>query len=189
MVFSCEREYVRALLNSENSAYAHLREQCRGDALYLTRYSFRGEKGEIEDITQEAVLHVLKGIGGFRQGSKFDSWRMQVVKNTIRDIQRSKKRMRTVYFTDYAQGEEETRIDEFVDEKDNCSERTVLERESMRDATKLLPKQQRMMIRAYCMNEKKSLKETADDFHIPLGTFKSTLSKGRRNLRTLLQES
>ena len=49
--------------------------------VYALAYRLVGDRGEAEDVAQEAYLRVFRSLGGFRQESRFETWLHRIVVN------------------------------------------------------------------------------------------------------------
>ena len=60
--------------------------------IYTVCLMFSREKDELDDLFQEVLINIWKGLPAFRGGSKVDTWIWRVSLNTCIGIDRSKKR-------------------------------------------------------------------------------------------------
>ena len=60
--------------------------------IYTVCYMFSKDEDEVQDLFQETLINMWKGIGGFRQESKVDTWIYRVALNTCLTQERKKKR-------------------------------------------------------------------------------------------------
>lgn len=148
---------------------------------YLYRLT-QGDRPLAEDLVQETFLTVLQQ-KGYQPGRPFKPWLYAIATNRARDHFKSAAARRVV--------------------RQNCSEDEDVPRESDGSSSPeamLLAAEQGDEIKAVmgCLSEEyrvtlllrfyqgMSLQEIADTLHVPLGTVKSRLSVGTRQLRKLL---
>ena len=91
-----EQSLIERACRGEESALQELFEQHRGD---VTRMVFRvmGPDPDVEDVVQDAFIHVYRSIRSFRGESKFSTWLYRVVTNVARmHLRKRRSRPRTV---------------------------------------------------------------------------------------------
>ena len=77
--------------NQQEELFARLvREHKR--TIYTVCYMFSQDEDEVNDLFQETLINVWKGMDGFRQESKFSTWVYRVALNTCLMQERKKKR-------------------------------------------------------------------------------------------------
>jgi RNA polymerase sigma-70 factor, ECF subfamily len=84
-----DEELVRAAQAGEQEAFVLLYER-----YFPTTYAwvrFKVPEFEVEDVTQEIFIAVLKSLGSFRSQSKFSTWIWTVTNHIIADYYRSNK--------------------------------------------------------------------------------------------------
>lgn len=141
----------------------------------LLGFLFRMTGGDLalaEDLTQDAFLRMLDHIDQYAYPRPFKSWLYTIATNLARDYFKSAESRRTVELYDDSAS---------TDPPDNdvlTSEETAY----VVAALKRLPIHQRetVILRYY---QELSLAEIANALHIPLGTVKSRLSLGLKQLR------
>jgi RNA polymerase sigma-70 factor (ECF subfamily) len=60
--------------------------------IYTVCYMFSKDADEVNDLFQETLINMWKGMGGFREESKIDTWIYRVALNTCLTQERKKKR-------------------------------------------------------------------------------------------------
>lgn len=163
----------------EREALPHL------DTLYRVALRYAGEPSGAEDLVQETMLRAFRGWSGFRPGTNVRAWLLTILRNTfINEYRRSRREPipmdldavepfaihGAVADTD-PEGEFFARI---VDAK-------VLE------AVDRLPAPFKEVVVLSDM-EDMSYAEVADAIGVPVGTVKSRLFRGRRQLQRELYE-
>lgn len=84
-------ETIRLAQSGQQAAFAQLLSD-HYDMMFKVAYKFAGQRMDAEDITQEAVLRLARGIGGFAFKSSFETWLYRLVINTAQDFYRSQSR-------------------------------------------------------------------------------------------------
>jgi len=148
----------------------------------LTGYLYRlcaGDYGLAEDLTQEAFVRLLKR-SNYAPNRPFKPWLYAIATNLVRDHFRS------------AAARHETRLGDLEpqtgDDEPEIAAVGMERRTDVADAVGNLPEHYRsaVILRFY---QGFSLLEIATTLGIPLGTVKSRLSTGIRQLHAVLQES
>ncbi|MBQ7056748.1 MAG: sigma-70 family RNA polymerase sigma factor [Bacteroidaceae bacterium] len=60
--------------------------------IYTVCYMFSKDEDEVQDLFQETLINMWKGMDGFREESKFSTWIYRVALNTCLMQERKKKR-------------------------------------------------------------------------------------------------
>lgn len=60
--------------------------------IYTVCYMFSKDEDEVQDLFQETLINMWKGVKGFREESKIDTWIYRVALNTCLTMERKKKR-------------------------------------------------------------------------------------------------
>lgn len=63
--------------------------------IYTVCYMFSKDQDEVNDLFQEVLINLWRGIGSFKGESKFSSWIYRVSLNTCISVDRKKKRQAT----------------------------------------------------------------------------------------------
>lgn len=77
------------MMNNEERFTQIVREQRQ--TIYTVCYMFSNDKDEIEDLFQETLINLWKGIDSFRNESKVSTWVWRVALNTCISADRKKK--------------------------------------------------------------------------------------------------
>lgn len=77
------------MMNNEERFTQIVREQRQ--TIYTVCYMFSSDKDEIEDLFQETLINLWKGIDSFRNESKVSTWVWRVALNTCISADRKKK--------------------------------------------------------------------------------------------------
>lgn len=166
-------------MNKQNDFSASLLAQL--DALYRTAYYLTRDALLAEDTVQDVALKAIKKRHTFREGGNFRAWIFAILRNTLADHFRRKKREVVTFSLNEATDEES--ISE--EGPDVLFFKNVLD-EEIEQALKALPKEMQIAILLVDV-EGFGYQELAETLNWPLGTVMSRLYRGRRKLRTQLQ--
>ena len=78
-------------MKQEEEIFARLVREHKS-TIYTVCYMFSKDEDEVQDLFQETLINMWKGMGGFRQESKVDTWIYRVALNTCLTQERKKKR-------------------------------------------------------------------------------------------------
>ncbi len=177
------------------ATYEELLERARqGDALAfeelirphlssLRRFAYSFARGfdDADDLAQEALLKAFRSFASFEARSSLSTWLYTVTRNVCHDYYRGRLAK--------ARGREDALDDVFEDERE--SQASLLshksEVEALWLALKGLEPEFRVAIVLFDI-EGLSYEQVAAIEHIPVGTVRSRLSRGRSKLRLLLAE-
>lgn len=135
---------------------------------------------DAHDLVQETVERALAGRGGFRPGTRLDSWAFTIMRRIFIDQTRSNARRARVVapaddltpnIADAAMAGEDLRADALA----------------ARDAIRALPDDQRLAV-ALVLIDGLSYAEAARVMGVPAGTLTSRLARGRQTLIQTLTE-
>lgn len=148
----------------------------------LLGYLYRltgGDRPLAEDLTQEAFLRALRGIGRYTYPRPFKAWLYAIATNTARDHFKSAEQRHTIALAEDFDAPDEHPLDA-----------PLLATEDAQQVARALaalptPQREAVLLRYY---QDLSLAEIATALSIPLGTVKSRLSLGLKRLKDLLGE-
>ncbi|MFY0583782.1 sigma-70 family RNA polymerase sigma factor [Cystobacter fuscus] len=143
----------------------------------LVRYSVRADS-DVDDITQDALIAILRGLPSYRGEGAFASWADRVVG---RVTFAASKRAR-VERTRLKQDEEEELAPVLAD--DAPPEDCILRRRMEKLLDKLSEEQRRALVLHHVMGM--SVPEMAEELEVPFETVRSRLRLGKAHLRELL---
>ncbi len=78
-------------MKQEEEIFARLVREHKS-TIYTVCYMFSKDEDEVQDLFQETLINMWKGMGGFREESKIDTWIYRVALNTCLTQERKKKR-------------------------------------------------------------------------------------------------
>lgn len=149
-----------------------------------------GDRGEAEDLLQEAALAAFRGFRSFRPGSNFKAWFYRILTNCFYARHRRRQRRPVTV-------ELEDAPDLFLFQRtaelglhgsDDDPARRLLRKLSQWQilaAFAALPADFRVVASLYFVDDLK-YDEIADVLHLPLGTVRSRLHRGRKMLQKTL---
>jgi RNA polymerase sigma-70 factor (ECF subfamily) len=150
-----------------------------GSRIYDLHCWLCGDAATAEDLAQETVVAVFKGIAKFRGGSSLYTWVYQIARRIAH-----RHMSRNVH--DCVRLDE---IGEFEasDDTEKLASAAIL-RDRVREALKALPAGQRESVVLHCL-QGYSHSETAKALRRPLGTVKWQIAQGLHSLRESLQRA
>jgi RNA polymerase sigma-70 factor (ECF subfamily) len=171
-----EAELVRRLKGSDPVAYEEFI-SLYGSRIYDVQCWLCGDRTTAEDLAQETVVAMFRGIGGFRGTSSLYTWVYQLA---VRIANRHRRRNSHRCVSLDAIGDLQA-----PDDVDQQANHAIL-RDSVRDALKTLPIGQRESVVLHCL-QGLSYTETSKALGRPLGTVKWQIAQGLHALREALQ--
>lgn len=152
------------------------------DALYRTAYYLTHDAMLAEEMVQEVALKAIKKRHTFREGANFRPWIFAILRNTLADHFRRKKRQPVTFSLNDETHEQYVTLEG----PDVLFYNHILD-EEIEHALSRLSEEMRMAVLLVDVEEF-SYQELAETLNWPLGTVMSRLYRGRRKLRNLLQE-
>jgi RNA polymerase sigma-70 factor (ECF subfamily) len=146
-------------------------------------YKFTGRHDEAEDLTQDIFLKIFKSLNTFDRRANFQTWLISVSRNLCIDHYRSVRKERQTIDRDIDAGQ-------LTPAANTPSALTELEEHDrvilLRKALRQLPAnlQEAVMLRDI---RELSYQEIADQLHLPEGTVKSRINRGRTELARQIQ--
>jgi RNA polymerase sigma-70 factor (ECF subfamily) len=166
-------ERIRAAKAGDRAAAESLLVQLAPRARNLVRYLVRGD-ADVDDITQDALVAVLRGLGTFRGEGTFEAWTDRVVARVTFAYVDKARRLERLEQSDAAA-------------PDECAADGPEEYVARRRAVAVLdlvPHDQRHVLVLHYVLEM-TVPEIAADLAIPAETVRSRLRLGRARLRRL----
>jgi len=166
---------VRSVLGGEIDAFEGIVARWQGPLVNLA-YRYCRNRGEAEELAQEAFLKIFKGLGKWRQDSRFSTWLYAVASNHYRSAMR---RRRPIWADMEA-------IEQTMPRGDRSQEADDASRdEAVRRAVMTLPPKYRDILILYYFQDE-DLAETSRIVSLPAGTVKARLFRGRKMLEAKL---
>src|SRR5205823_5288553 len=146
--------------------------------VFNVAYKFVGKHDEAEDLTQDIFLKIFKSLDTFDRRANFQTWLISVSRNLCIDHYRSVRKEREMIdreadTTEIAPASPEPGPIAALEQRD----RVVL----LRQALAALPETLRTAVLLRDIQEL-SYQEIADRLHLPEGTVKSRINRGRNEL-------
>lgn len=147
-----------------------------GRFLYNVAYRLAGNEDDANDLAQEALLRVRKGLESYQPGS-MEAWLSRIVTNVFLDEVRRRKRRP---------------VDALPDDPDrllppSAAADTATDKlsDEVQAALRTLPEDFRAAV-VLCDVVGLSYEEIAEALEVPVGTVRSRIHRGRRLLRSAL---
>jgi RNA polymerase sigma-70 factor (ECF subfamily) len=151
-----------------------------GRFLYNVAYRLAGNPDDAQDLVQEALIRVRKGLERYEPGS-LEGWLARIVTNVFLDEVRRKRRRPADALPD-----DPDRVVPPSPAADAAEVATALSDE-VQAALAALPEEFRVPV-VLCDVADQSYEQIADALGVPVGTVRSRLHRGRRMLRAMLTE-
>ena len=90
-----DREEKQETMETNEKEFAEIVKQHRS-AIYTVCYMFAKDADEADDLFQEVLINLWKGMGAFKEQSKISTWIWRVSFNTCISADRKKKKRKTV---------------------------------------------------------------------------------------------
>jgi RNA polymerase sigma-70 factor (ECF subfamily) len=169
-----DRALIAATLAGDGGAFEELVLRYERAVFHLAVRMMR-DRGEAEDVTQEAFLRAYRALASFRPGAKFSTWILTISYRLCCDRLAKRKR--------YSGSELSDRADPApgpaaLVERDDDARR-------LRDAIDALPEKYRTVITLFHL-QGKQYEEIATVLNLPLGTVKTHLFRAKEQLRKAL---
>jgi RNA polymerase sigma-70 factor (ECF subfamily) len=146
--------------------------------VFNVAYKFVGKHDEAEDLAQDIFLKVFKSLDTFDRRANFQTWLVSVSRNLCIDHYRSVRKERETINRDVDAGElSPASPDESPFDAIEQRDRVTL----LRQALAALPESLRTAVLMRDIQER-SYQEIADALHLPEGTVKSRINRGRTEL-------
>ncbi|PTL76363.1 RNA polymerase sigma factor [Vitiosangium sp. GDMCC 1.1324] len=169
---------IRAAVDGQRDAAESLMVELLPRVRNLVRYSVHVDS-EVDDITQEALVAILRGLPTYRGQGAFASWADRVVvRVTFAASRRARAERYQLNRDDEAVELNTLSLD--TEQPEDCLLRRRLERLLER----LSDEQRRALLLHHVMGM--SVPEMAEELEVPLETIRSRLRLGRAHLRELL---
>ncbi len=144
--------------------------------VYGLAFRLVGDRFEAEDVAQEAYLRMFRGLAGFREEARFETWMHRIVTNAAINQLRRRGRFGELL-------EDETRDVPIPDR----SEELAVTRDELERALAVLPSGQRAVLvlkDVYGL----SCREIGEELGIEEGAVKVRLHRARKRLKEVLSE-
>jgi len=143
---------------------------------YSLAFRLTGDRDEAEDVAQEAYLRMFRGLAGFREEARFETWMHRIVTNCAIDMLKRRGRFGDLLVDDQTD----------VPVPDSAASR-MADRDELSRAIAELPEGQRIVLwlkDVYGL----SCREIGDEIGIEEGAVKVRLHRARKRLKEILDE-
>lgn len=151
-----------------------------GRKIYNFAYRLTGNPADAHDLSQEVLLRVRKGLANYQPGS-FEGWLWRITRNAFIDEIRKRKRRPTAPLPD-----EMDRWNAATSEPADIEYDRLSLGDDIQKALLELPIEFREAV-ILCDVVGLSYEEIAEAVAVPVGTVRSRIHRGRRQLRALLE--
>ena len=175
-------EIIERCLNGDQAAWESIVRMYRRK-VFNVAYKFVGRHDQAEDLTQDVFLKLYKSLDTFDRRANFQTWLISVSRNLCIDHYRAVRKEREtinrdVDPSDFAPASTDQRVDTQLEQRD----RVKLLRKAL---DKLAPTlRTAVMLRDI---QELTYQEIADRLHLPEGTVKSRINRGRTELARQIQ--
>jgi len=175
-------EIIERCLSGDQAAWESIVRLYRRK-VFNVAYKFVGRHDQAEDLTQDVFLKLYKSLDTFDRRANFQTWLISVSRNLCIDHYRAVRKEREtinrdVDPSDLAPASPDTRVDTQLEQRD----RVKLLRKAL---DKLAPTlRTAVMLRDI---QELTYQEIADRLHLPEGTVKSRINRGRTELARQIQ--
>ena len=176
-------EIIERCLNGDQAAWESIVRMYRRK-VFNVAYKFVGRHDQAEDLTQDVFLKLYKSLDTFDRRANFQTWLISVSRNLCIDHYRAVRKEREtinrdVDPADFAPVSNDPRADTQLEQRD----RVRLLRQAL---DKLAPTlRTAVMLRDI---QELTYQEIADRLHLPEGTVKSRINRGRTELARQIQK-
>ena len=151
-----------------------------GRFLYTVAYRLTGNDADAQDLVQEVLLRVRRGLATYRPGS-LEAWLSRITTNAFLDETRRRKRRPSEPLPD-----DPDRVLAGGDDAATALAAATLS-DDVQDALRALPDEYRAAV-VLCDVVGLPYGEIADQLGVPVGTVRSRIHRGRALLRSSLGE-
>jgi RNA polymerase sigma-70 factor (ECF subfamily) len=160
--------------------------------VYNLAYRLSGNKGDAEDLTQEAFYRAYRGFDAYEGDKPFENWIFRIVTRLFLDLNRSRKRrVKTVSYDAplHPDGSDDTVLFEKSDDRPTPEDFLLAHAvsEDLERSLSLLSDDQRRLVWLADV-EGVSYGEIAAIFKAPVGTIRSRLHRAHKQLRACLEQ-
>ncbi|KMY46056.1 RNA polymerase sigma factor SigW [Bacillus sp. FJAT-27916] len=180
------KERIQQVRDGDQRAFEDIVEFYK-DKVFQLCYRMLGDRYEAEDVAQEAFLRAYVNIHTFQMNRKFSTWLYRIATNLC--IDRIRKKKPDFYLDAEVAGTEGLDMYSQIPSAEKLPEEE-LENLELKERVQLeiqkLPEKYRAAIVLKYVDEL-SLKEISEILHLPIGTVKTRIHRGRDALRKSMQ--
>lgn len=169
-----DEELLRAHLKGDGRAYQTLMRR-HEDRIFSLALRMTGDRGDALDATQETFISAFRRASKFRGEASFATWLYRIGINSSKDVLRRRQRR-----PEPVEELEETPSSDRVEDQ-------AINRVDVAAALATLPEEYRDAVTMYDIAGF-AYEEIARALDVPVGTVKSRISRGRRQLADILEQ-
>jgi RNA polymerase sigma-70 factor (ECF subfamily) len=181
-LLSSEQKLVERCLQGDDAAW-EIVVSSHGKRIYNLSYRYTNSRDEAEDLTQEILIRVYRNLESYRpEAGSFQNWTLRIARNLIIDFYRRSRRHQQTG------GSEELEAMSLSDDTSPNPQRVAEQMEAAQFLQKGLQSLPPELKEAIILRELEGLsyQEIAELLHVPEGTVKSRINRGRLELAKLL---
>jgi RNA polymerase sigma-70 factor (ECF subfamily) len=168
-------ELLRSFLDGNQTSFAELMRR-HEDKIFALAFRMTGDRSDALDATQEAFVAAFRQAASFRFDSAFGTWLYRIGINACHDLLRKRKRW----------GTDELEQSDSPDATSSRFDEVVAARLDVTQALSRLPAEYREAVVMHDLGGV-AYDEIARITDTPIGTVKSRISRGRRQLAELME--
>ena len=176
-----DSRFIKNALSGDDRAYKHLMNKYH-DAIFNFIFRMVRDRGQVEDLTQEAFIKAFASLKNFNEEFAFSTWLYKIATNNC--IDHIRKRKLQMYSIDKPIESKDSEYvfelpdDSFEPDRDLITDQRAL---LLHQAIDHLPEKYRRVIQLR-HTEEKSYEEIADILRLPIGTVKAHIFRARELL-------
>jgi len=170
-----DEELLRSFLDGNQTSFAELMRR-HEDRIFALAFRMTGQRSDALDATQEAFVAAFRQADKFRFDSAFGTWLYRIAINSCHDLLRKRKRWAA----------DESEQSEQVDVGSSRFDEAVATKLDVTRALSRLPAEYREAVVMHDLGGV-AYDEIARLTEVPVGTVKSRISRGRRQLAELME--
>lgn len=175
MEISDEVLIERTLKHRDHHAYSQLVRRYQSRLRQALRQMCQGDDALADDMAQEAFIKAYKALAGFKRESQFFTWLYQIARNQLMSHFRKK----------FPEANSE-KVEQFNETRVTHGHTELVQRDLAQAMAQLSAPQREAIHLTYQLGH--SNEEVAQLMHLPVGTIKSHILRGKAKLKELLHD-